>query len=181
MDIKQAKENRKKFLAPYKEKFRKTETKKERSEIISKLIAIEPSHLTEPWILKEVVNWMRDRDSFDFLEKVFIKSPKKYASTEKQKMNQARGLFIQHKIDKIMTQEGVSEREACKRFCSQIDFEGDKYLGWDITDEDHELQRAIRQVYLKAKKQPERLLPWPYYGKDVEIDENGKVEIFGGR
>ena len=44
---KKAKENREEFFIPYQEKFRKIECKKERSKIISKLIAIEPSHLGE--------------------------------------------------------------------------------------------------------------------------------------
>ena len=48
MDIKKAKENREEFLTPYKEKFRKSESEKERSKIISELIAIEPSHLLPP-------------------------------------------------------------------------------------------------------------------------------------
>jgi transcriptional regulator of met regulon len=202
MDIKKAKENREEFLTPYKEKFRKSESEKERSKIISKLIAIEPSHLTEPWIIKEVVNWMRDRNSFDYLEEAFIKAPKRYASTEKQELNQVRDVFVRNEIDRIITEEGVSVRKACKRFVPLIpdimskfeayimsnfgadflsNFEGDKYLGWDVTAGNHELERAIRQVYQNAKESPERLLPWPYYGKDVEIDENGKVIIFGGR
>jgi len=183
MDIKKAKENREEFLTPYKEKFRKSKSEKERSKIISELIAIEPSHLNEPWIIKEVVNWMRDRNSFDFLEEAFIKSPKKYASTAQQELNQARDFFVRNRIDRIITEEGVSVRKACSRLYLQIiDFncEGNKYLGWDVTDEKETLERAIRQVYHNAKEQSERLLPWPYYGKDVEIDENGKVTIFGG-
>lgn len=58
---------------------------------------------------------------------------------------------------------------------------GNKFLGWDVTDENHDLERAIRQVYHNAKEQSERLLSWPYYGKDVEVDENDNVIIFGGR
>jgi hypothetical protein len=201
MDIKQARENREKFLAPYKEKFKKTESKKERSKTILDLIAIEPSHLTEPWILKEVVGWMRDRKFFDFLEEVFVQAPKKYAETEKQKFKQARDFFVQHKIDQIIAKEGVSVRKACLRLAGQIssimdkfeddkffghvdmsNFEGDKYLGFDLIKEYEDgLELAIRRVYLDAKKKPERSLPWPYYGKDLEEDENGNVMIFGGR
>ncbi len=192
-DIEKAKKNRKEFLSPYKEKFIKSESKKERSKIISKLIAIEPSHLTEPWIIKEVVNWMRDRNSFDSLEEAFIKSPKRYASTEKQMFKEARDFFVKNSIDRIITEEGVSVREACRRLVIRIsdimskfkeinqNFKGDKFLGWDINDGNHDLELAIRQVYQNAKNQPERLLPWPYYGKDVEVDENGEVKIFGGR
>jgi len=187
MDIKQAKENRRKFLASYEEKFRKSKREKERSKIISELIAIEPSHLTEPWIIKEVISWMRDPNCIDFLEEAFIKSPKKYALTEKQRINEARDFFVREHIDRIITEEGVSMREACRRFVLKIpeitsNFEGDIYLGWGVTDENYDLEKAIRQVYLNAKKKPEgRLLPWAYYGKDFEIDEKGKGKIFGGR
>jgi hypothetical protein len=129
---------------------------------------------------------MRDRNSFDYLEEAFIKAPKKYASTEKQELNQVRDVAVRNEIDRIITEEGVSVRKACDRLAHQIwDFmsnvEGDKYLGWDVTDENHDLVMAIRQVYQNTNIQPERLLPWPYYGKDVEIDENGKLIIFGGR
>jgi len=113
MDIKKAKENREEFLTPYKEKFRKSKSEKERSEIISELIAIEPSHLTEPWIIKEAVNWMRDRNSFDFLKKAFVKSPKKYALTAKKELNQARDFFVVNSIDRRINEEGVSVRKAC--------------------------------------------------------------------
>jgi hypothetical protein len=201
IDVEKAKKNRKEFLAPYKEEFRKNKIKKERSKIkkerskiekkllkiISELIAIEPSHLTEPWIIKEVVNWMRDCNYLYYLEKIFIKAPKKYFLTEIQEKNEVRGFFVVNNIERIITEEGVSVREACKKYVLQIeDYASksgvEKYLRWDLTDENHDLEMAIRQVYQRAKKQqPERLLPWPYYGKDVEVDENGKFKIFGGR
>jgi hypothetical protein len=208
IDIDKAIENREKFLAPEKEKFIKSKSKHERSKIISYLIEIEPSHLTEPWVLKEVVNWMRDRRYFDFLEEAFIQAPKKYAPTEQKEIDQARDLFVLHAIDRIKAEKKVSERQACELFVLEIpdmnnifhtfypndpkraleaeeksDFKGDKYLKWDITEktQDQELGSLVRRVYRDAKNQPDRFLPWPYYGKDVEIDENGNVTIFGGR
>jgi hypothetical protein len=224
LDIEKAKKNREKFLAEHKEKFNKSinESEKElrkglrneherelakirekkhkmdRAKIISDLIAREPSYLNERWIIKEVVNWMRDRDCFDCLEEVFIKAPKMYALTIKKRTNIVRDFYVTRRIDQIMAEKGVGLIDACEIFVGQIrdfvtnldknkedfmvDYNGNIYLGWDLTTNDLDLQNAIKRVYQIAKKnKSKRFLPWPYYGKDVEIDENGNLTIFGGR
>jgi hypothetical protein len=183
MDLKKAKENRKNFLAPYREKFKKAKTAKAKARIISELIGIESSHLSEPWIIKEVVAWLRDRDCLDFLEDVFIKARKKAVQTENQQRRAARDFYVVDDIDKIIKETGASVREACKILANRI-YETDNqfYLLWDLADEDYPLEKAIRQVYNNSKEKPiEAYLPWPYYGRDVEVDENGKITMFGGR
>lgn len=227
MDLKKAIENRKRFLAPYREKFKaekevkklkadkaaielnkleigRLETEKQRAEIdkkqatirrkekaikkkrvkiISDLIAIEPSHLSEPWIIKEVVAWLRDRNSFDYLEEVFIKAPKKAIRTEDQRRNAVRDSYVVNDIDKIVAERNISIREACKMLALQeYEKEGQYYLLWDTTDENYDLEKAIRQVYNNAKEKTRgHYPPWPYYGRDVEMDKNGEITIFGGR
>jgi hypothetical protein len=181
MDLKKAKENRKNFLEPYREKFVKAKTTKKRAQIISELIELEPSHLSEPWIIKEIINMLRDRDSFDYLEEIFIKAPKRAVRTEDQGRNAVRDFYVVDDINKIIAEKKISVREACKILALQeYEKEGQFYLLWDKTDRNHDLEKAIRQVYNNAKKKPANLKenfnpPWPYYGRDV--DENG---IFGG-
>ena len=157
--------------------------KKKKAKIISDLIALEPSHLSEPWIIKEVISWLRDRDCQDFVEDVFIKAPKKVVMTEGDRSRAARDIFVMDDIDKIIEETGSSIREACKILANRI-YDTDKkhYLLWDVTNADQDLEKSIRQVYTNAKKkQTQHNPPFPYYGRDIEIDENGKPTIFLGR
>ncbi len=231
MDLKKAIENRKRFLAPYREKFKaekevkklkaekaaielnklkigRVETENQRPEIdkkqaairrkekaikkkkagiISDLVALESSHLSEPWIMKEVIAWLRDRECLDFLEEVFIKAPKRAARTEDQRRNAVRDFYVVNDIDKIITGKNISVRKACEILArKEYEKEGRYYLLWDTTDLNLDLEKAIRQVYNNAKEKSANLLknfmpPWPYYGRDVEVDENGEITIFGGR
>lgn len=180
-------ENRKDFLAPYRKSFQKAKKPKERAKIIAKLIELEPSHLSEPWIIKEVIAWLRDRNSFDYLEEIFIKAPKRGVRTEDQRRNAVRDFYVVNDIDKIIAEKNISVREACKLLALQgYEKEGQYYLLWDTTDENYDLEKAIRQVYNNAKKKPANLLenlypPWPHYGRDIEADENGETTITFGR
>lgn len=227
MNLKKAKENRKKFLKPYRKKFKtaekelenlkadaadielyklkigRVETEKQRPEInkqmsaikrkekalkqkrvkiISQLIELEPSHISEPWIIKEVIYLLRDRNSFDIIEEIFIKAPKRGTRTKNKKLNEARDFYVVNDIDKIIAEKNVSVREACSVLALQEYEKKERYyLLWDTNDEGHDLEKAIRQVYNKAKNPSTRCLPWPYYGRDVEVDENGNITIFAGR
>jgi len=184
MDLKKAKENRKNFLAPYREKFEKADTTKKRAKIISELIELEPSHLSEPWIIKQVIAWLRDwHKHMDFIDDIFVKAPKKYAQTEDQRRREVRDFYVMDDIDKIIKETEVSIREACKILANRIyGTDNQFYLLWDTTNEDQDLEKSIRQIYTIAKKKiTEVNPPYPYYGRDIDVDENGKPIIFGGR
>lgn len=193
-------ENRKQFLTPYRKRFQNTKTKKEGVKIIAELIQLEPSHLSEPWIVKEVIAWLRDRECCDFLEDVFIKAQKRVARTEDQRKRAVRDFYVVHAINEIIAEKNISAREACRvlaiqeyekmekakksRYLARQEHEKEEhyYLLWNIADENLDLQKALRQVYNNAKKKPEKLNPpYPYYGRDIEVEENGKITIFGGR
>jgi len=180
-------ENRKKFLAPYREKFQKAKTKKVKAKIISELIKKEPSHLSEPWIMKEVVAWLRDRNCVDFIEDVFIKAPKKSVATEAQKNKYISDYFLVKHIEKIINDKGVSIREACKLLNNRIIHSDKRYhYSWDTEDDKQKLDGEIileRYKYAKKKQslQSKDYPPYPYFGRDIEDEENGKFTIFGGR
>lgn len=183
MNLEKAKENRKNFLAPYREKFEKAKTSKAKARIISELIEIEPSHLSEPWIIKQVILWLRDREYVYFIEDIFIKAPKKNVGTEDQKRRWTRDSILMDDIDKIIEETGVSVREACRVLLRRISESDERYyLLWDTTNGNQDLEKAIKQVYDNAKKKLAAVYPpWPYSGRDVEVDESGKIIIFGGR
>ena len=67
----EARKNREKFLKPYYEHFQKLKrepspkSEKKIAALIAELIKVEPSHLAEPWISWEVVEWLRRPDSID--------------------------------------------------------------------------------------------------------------------
>ncbi|MCK5219841.1 hypothetical protein KAR10_09965, partial [bacterium] len=139
----------------------------------------------EPWIIKEVINWLRDRNSFDYLEEVFIKAPKRAVPTEDQERKAVRDFYVVNHVDKIIAEKNIGVRAACRELVIRIVKSDERYyLLWDTTNEKHgsELEEAIREVYNNAKKKTHRHYPpYPYYGRDIEVDENGKVTIFGGR
>ena len=179
--------NRKKFLAPYREKFEKAKDEKAKAKIISELIEIEPSHLSEPWIIKQVIAWLRDRDFADFIEDIFVKAPKRKVTTEKQKNKYMSDYFLIKHIDEIINDKGVSIREACRVLMNRIIHSDKRYhYSWDTENTKQKLDGEIileRYKYAKKKQnlQPKDYPPYPYFGRDIEDEENGKFTIFGGR
>jgi hypothetical protein len=237
----ESKENRKKFLAPYREKFEKIKIelknydekgqltnldieraiiesnknkispveiekrlseinekqdrikikakaiKRKQAKIISKLIEIEPSHLSESWIIKQVISWLGDRDCADFIEDIFVRAPKRKVATEKQKNKYMSDYFILKHIDEIINDKGVSIRKACKLLMNRIIHSDKRYhYLWDTEDAKQKLDGEIileRYKYAKKKQslQSKDYPPYPYFGRDIEDEENGKFTIFGGR
>jgi hypothetical protein len=140
--------NRKMFLAPYQDKFRKAKDEKANAKIISKLIEIEPSHLSEPWIIKQVIEWLRDRDEFaDFIEDTFIRAPKKNTATKKQQEKYVQDYYLIKQIDRIRREKSLSIDKACREYMDWIiqrmeqfrdsgcdEDETRYFLSWDLMD-----------------------------------------------
>ena len=189
MDVyRKSKSNREKFLKPYREKFETVKTEKAKAVIIAELISFDPSHLREPWVIQSVEFWLRNYwDYQDMIEMVFVKAPKKRAPTERQRPEMARLSILKMDIEKF-TAEGYTVKKAIVKILNKVP-EGEKYLGkwpvekFDGLSQSHDLIDLIRKYYEKAKKtkQSDKLIPWPYFGRDVDIDEQGKIVISGGR
>lgn len=192
MDIlRKAKSNREKFLKPYHEKFESAKTEKAKATIIAKLLSFEPSHLREPWVIRKVEFWLRDYFEYqDFIETVFIKTPKKRARTDKQYSDSVRLDILKMDVEKY-TAEGHTVNKSIALILESVP-EGEKYLRkWKVPKFDNidiykgsEVIDLIRKYYEKAKKleaQRGKFMPWPYYGRDVDTDEQSKIVISGGR
>lgn len=151
---------------------------------------MEPSHLSEPWILKEVVGWIRnyrDPKCENYIAGAFITAPKKATFTSEQEFNAVRDQYIFHDVQQIISKQkkkgyDISEREACRRLWRTIESGDERYYWeWDTEHGNTDLNEAIRNAYKRVKGAYTDKLPWPYYGRDVEVDEDGEITIFGGR
>jgi hypothetical protein len=165
--VKEARENRRKFLEPHKAEFARTRDPK----IIIDLIKLEPTHLEEPWIVQEVIRWLLDEDSKDLIEAAFIRQTERQRPTAKGRKD----YFLVKKIDRIIREEGVSVREACKRLADmqpaeeEVD-EKDPRRAFPMWKKvGHDLEGVIRDKYRRLKKAEaghDSPLPRPYYGID---------------
>ena len=163
--IDKAKDNRQKFLEPYREKFETAKTRRARAKIIIELIKAEPSHLDEIWIRREVEKWLLDPACRDYLDA--IKPP-----TEKQKLNEIRDGMIFNRVEKLRKQ-GKSVNKACQKLALEVyGRDGKEWLGITGIDKDMELDNKIYKIYYREKKRREKQLK-PYYGRDIRINPRG--------
>ena len=159
-------ENRAEFLKPYKAKFDALDPKKDRrkrARIVIDLICMLPSHLNEPWIRREVVDWKDDPDCGNYMVEV-SKVP-----TFKQKFKPIRNAMIYGRVERIVKQ-GLSINLACDELAKEFyKREAKTAFMWNIEDPDFDLSGAIRNAYFQHKRMLKDGLPWPYYGRDVSV------------
>jgi len=169
--IKVAKANRKKFLARYKKRFKK-ENDRNRARIIIKLIQLEPSHLTEPWILRQVIEWLRNhRKNKYYLEAAFVSKGKRMRLSKKQKIKLRKDFLLAQKIDQMVAKEKISKGSVFKEIVLKSDT--------DNMPEQAELS-IKRDYYAFKKKIKNRDLPFPYYGCDIDVyEDDGQIKIAG--
>lgn len=169
--VEEARENRRKFLARFKDEFASTRDPK----IIIKLIKLEPTHLEEPWVVQEVIRWIMNHRHIDFLEEAFLHQKGRDRPTERERIENVKEYFLYKEINHIMKEENLSERKACQQLANrQADNPREIFPMWNEDNPDHDLEGVVRQKYLRYKKRLEdQKLPRPYYGVDVWITEFG--------
>jgi SOS response regulatory protein OraA/RecX len=178
--IEEAKENRHDFLKPYREKFESAESHGPRAEIVVELIKIEPSHLSEQWIIFEVISWLRNHDYIDYLEEAFIRQRGRKRLTEGAKFKKTRDRLLVKKVDKMKEQAGknVSRAELFRQLANQQRDKPTIIIPEDHPD--HDLPELIKKIYYEYKRDQKKAtegLPYPYYGLDISI-ERGHLELF---
>ena len=180
--IDKAKATREAFLKPYREKFEAAINSKAKAAVIVELIEIEPSHLSEPWIVNETIGWLRDcYECKNYIEDVFVKAPKRRAPTEKQRINNVKAFYLRSDIDRIIGKHNCSVRKACSILMNELGDAGKgDYMGWDLTDASLDVESAIRDFYNRTKDNVKKIFPpYPYYGRDI-LETDGKFKFFGG-
>ncbi len=188
--LKQLQTARENYIKPFRKKFESAKNQKKRAEVIAELITIDPSHLREPWIIRELEKWLRNYyDCQDFIEMVFVKAPKKRAMTPVEQNKAVRRKYLIMDIEKCMGENDSINRAIYKFLCNLP--EGQKqYLGIDLQGmtgnfkNDKDIIDQIKDQYKYAKKVEEKkkdIPPWPYLGRDIEKDESGKIVISAGR
>lgn len=177
---KQAKENRRRFLAPYKKRFENAEKEKEKARIVIDMIKREPSHLEEPWILWKVVEWLRHPDSIDHLQAAFIDQTDRNRPTEKQKKQVYKDFFLIQAIDRIKTEKNTDKTSACEILAQRIADDPKKfriYPQWNLDNPNDYLPKRLsdrynkdRNKYLEHCEQRDKerqKMPFPYFGRDI--------------
>jgi hypothetical protein len=180
--IDEAKENRIAFLKPYRENFEAAITREARAAIIVELIEVEPSHLSEPWIVNETISWLRNcHNCKDNINDVFVKAPKRHTPTELQRMKHVKAFYLRNDVDRIIKKRDCSVRKACAILMNELKDAGkSEYLDWDLTDDTIDVEKSFRLVYNRTKDDVNKLYPpYPYYGRDI-IETDGKLKLFGG-
>jgi hypothetical protein len=197
--FRQAKENRSIFLEPYKIKYldakkrldeirffkyqgvltAKQAEDQERGinkveyeilKIMSDLIKLEASHLAESWILKQVVDWMREYKYRDSLEEIFIKQTNRDRPTPDEEFSQFKYFAVYNRIEALRNEakrrggKKISIMNACRLLAFMQGEKPNKlYPQWDNDNEEQELWRSIRKnYYLHKATLKNRKLPFPY-------------------
>ena len=189
--------NRNKFLAPYKEKYldaikrlheiqfqsgvftkkqgeendrKRSKVEKEIAEVIATLIKREPSQLAEPWILRQVVEWMREHRYKDFIDDIFIKQKGRDRPTPDEEFNLFKDWDVYEHIEKLRneakrrTGKKLPVLAACKKLAFLQGEKPNKLLPrWSESNEEQELWVSIKKVYYRYKKSlNNNKLPYPY-------------------
>jgi hypothetical protein len=160
-----ATENRQAFLDPYRLKFESTSDEKARAEIVITLLKIEPSHLTEPWIVTEVVRWMRKSEYLPWLEEGFIAQKGRVRPTHDQEIRLARKFFLKERVDAIQEDLLLSKEKVFARLAERE------------TDGDDQKDSIKHKYYRFENPLEKRTLPFPYLGHDVEVRADGTCHL----
>jgi hypothetical protein len=178
--FRQAKENRSIFLEPYKIKYldakkrldeirffkyegaltAKQAEDQERGiikveyeilKIMSDLIKLEASHLAESWILKQVVDWMREYKYKDSLEEIFIKQTNRDRPTPDEEFSQFKYFAVYNRIEALRNEakrrggKKISIMKACRLLAFMQGEKPNKlYPQWENDNKEQELWRSIR-------------------------------------
>ncbi|MBL6978159.1 MAG: hypothetical protein ISR61_04360 [Desulfobacteraceae bacterium] len=133
--------------------------------------------MKEPWILNEVVEWLRHYDCLDYLEATFM-----YQTGRDRPRGLARfkDFFLIQRIDKLREQHDITVTEACNRLAETWGEEtasGEKEWPPKWDDPDKDFPEFLRQKYYGKNKYKEfdkertkkrKAMPYPYYGRDIE-------------
>ena len=174
---KESKVNRFHFLEKRKREFLDCTSDHKRKNLIAELIQLEPSHLAENWILDQVIKMMKDRqNNLDYLQAAFISKGKRAELTENQRDNLARASFLSHKINQRAERKNASKKKAILDHIFDLP---ESEVG-KLPEEPVEAIEQRLKRYRKALDK--RVLPFPYYGADcVVIDEgteNQRIEFY---
>ncbi|MEN6486350.1 MAG: hypothetical protein ABFD98_15855 [Syntrophobacteraceae bacterium] len=172
-----AKENRNKFLEPFKLRFLSIGDEKERSRIIIDLLKLEPTHLQEDWICAEIIKWMRDIVCLDYLKDAFISQRERDRKTSNERIHEAKDFFLRDKIRIIRKENSVGNDTAFKILAdSQMNNPNRIYPGARSQDGGYKI---IQKRFYKSRNESKDIdvLPYPYWGYDVRL-EDGRVVFY---
>ena len=177
--IELAKQNRREFLAPHKERY-KLANEKGQADIVVELIKIEPSHKDEPWIRDKISAWMRDQKYIDYIEAAFIAQKGRNRRIERDKKLMQNDFFLAEEINAICSAQQVTKEKAFDILAErQAENPMPVFPEYDPHNQNQQLALQIRKAYFRYyRRYKKRALPYPYYGLDiVESAEDGKVVI----
>jgi hypothetical protein len=168
--VKIAKRNRQKTLAPYKERFFKSKTRRDKFDILKEVVQLEPSHLREPWVANGIAALM-EHPKFHLDTGKLLKKGKEHSRFVK-----LRNALIYSRVQDLIKNEEYPVTIACRVLADKILWppkpqkKREEWMGWDLTDQDIQLEEKIRQAYYRHKEELKKL-PRPYYGRDIDISD----------
>ncbi len=161
---KQSIKNRCDFLEKKKNEWTDCNSERQKKDLIVKLIQLDPSHLAEDWILDQIIKWMKNREeNIDYLTEAFISRGCRDELTEKKQTNLAEKSFLNYKVRKLAEKKGTQAAAIRTMVLNSED---------DNLPEDAEMA-IIQKLKRYRKAIASRALPYPYYGKDVVIFDEG--------
>ena len=157
-------QNRHEFLEEKFNELLNCKTERGKAKIIIELIQLEPSHLAEPWILDQVIKWMKDHEkNKDYLSEAFISKGVRNTLTEKQRENLAKTTFLYFKVKNLKIKKGSQDKAIREIVLNSKDE--------TLTEQ---AETAIKQKLKRYRKKiDKRTLPWPYYGLDFVLIDKG--------
>jgi hypothetical protein len=163
-----SKANRSDFLQEKRSEWKNAATERDRAQIIIELIQLEPTHLFEPWILKQVVAWLMDRRSnIENLRSAFISKGLRDEPTDDQIKTLAKKAILSHTADEIAKKDGIPKERAYRKIV----------LGSADDNLPDDAEKAVKKRIMDYRaKVRSRKLPYPYFGKDI-IEFHDHVEL----
>ena len=166
-------QNRKTTVESFYDRFiQEKEGSDSRFAIIKEMIELEPSHVEEPWIAKEITYWTR-YGLHENLIQVFARKGDKEVLTNDDRFKKAKAFFLIYKIHEIMEKDKCSKAKAYKELANQQAKEPNPiYPQYNYETPNQQLELMLEKKYKEAKKllRGKQELPRPYWGRDIFLD-----------
>lgn len=179
--------NRIDFLSSYLSRFmEQQEGSKERAEIVSLLLSLEPSHLVEPWINKEIQYWLRTHGCEDFIEMALLRQKrsdgtKRDRKTSKEVKQFVRDFALYFEIERLKTKHTASTNKAFTILANMQAERGNPiFPQHSEKNRENGIEKTMEKRYYHFKKQLNApSLPYPYFGRDVALSDDGFIILRG--
>ncbi len=179
--------NRINFISPYNSQFSELQKGcKKRAEIVSTLLIIEPSHLIEPWINEEIQFWLRTHGCEDFIEMALLRQKRSDGTKRGRKTSNEVKQFIRDfalyfEIERLKTKHDASTNKAFTILESmQAKHSNAIFPQHSDKNKENGIEKVMEKRYYLFKKQLNTpSLPYPYFGKDVTLSDDGFIVLHG--